>query len=273
MCEFCASHGGKTYWYLNPENFSKELLEDKKRMKLLYDITGYGIDYYIERNTRLARLANLPVMGYLFRKIFDSMAPGMHSGQIITTEEAVKMLELAENVCILDCMCRKLVHAEKKPVCINFGPIKELFEVMRPSEHIEVRPIEEVQELIRECTSQGLYHQVLWAKIPYPVAICNCDFRYCTSAKLRTDYHLKNGLVKGHYVSSVSDKCNGCEGEQQPICVERCPFKAIGYNEASFKVQIDFKRCFGCGVCENSCPQKAIHLIKRESIPELQKVW
>ncbi|HUY01608.1 MAG TPA: hypothetical protein VMV49_18740 [Candidatus Deferrimicrobium sp.] len=34
MCEFCASHGGKTRWYLNPDNFSKDLLEDKKRMKV-----------------------------------------------------------------------------------------------------------------------------------------------------------------------------------------------------------------------------------------------
>ncbi len=273
MCEFCASHGGKTRWYLNPENYSETLLEDKKRMKILYNISGYGIDYYLERTTRLGKLANLPVVGGVFRKIANWMSPGMHSGQVVTTEEAIKVLELADNVCILECMCRRLVHAEKKAVCINFGPIKELFEMLKPSERIEVRPIDEVQELVRECASQGLYHEVLWAKIPYPVVICNCQVEYCCAAKLRFLYNIQKSLVKGHFVSSVTKKCDGCEGESSPICVEKCPFKAMTYNAEEKRAIVNQQLCFGCGVCKNLCPKDAIALIPRESIPAIKHLW
>lgn len=273
MCEFCASHGGKTRWYLNPKNFSEDLLDDKKRMKVLYDITGYGIDYYLESMTRLSALTKLPLIGRLVRSIGNYLAPRLHSGQIITTNEAIEMLKLADNVCILDCMCRRLIHAEKKPVCINFGPIKELFEMMKPSEKIEVRPVDEIKELIHECDSQGLYHQVLWAKIPFPVAICNCKMEYCSSNKLRSLYHIKNSLLKGHYISSVSEKCDGCEGEEHPICVENCPFKAITYNIEEKRAMVNIKICFGCGICKNMCPKDAITLISRESIPQIKNFW
>ena len=273
MCEFCASHGGKTRWYLNPKNFSPELLEDKKRMKVLHDITGYGIDYYIDRVTSLAKLTRIPLLGHVLKGLGNRIAAGRHSGQIVTTEEATQLLKLADNVCVLDCMCRRLVHGEKKAMCINFGPIKELFEIMKPSEVIEVRPIDEVADLIRDSTSQGLYHQVLWAKIPYPVAICNCQKEYCNSFKIRSLYNVQSSLYKGHYVSSVSEKCDGCEGKPQAICVEKCPFKAITFNSVERKAESDQTQCFGCGICKNLCPKGAVTLISRDSIPKIKKLW
>lgn len=271
MCDFCASHGGKTRWYLNPANFSKNLLEDKKRMKLLYELTGYGTDYYIDRTLRLGAQASS--LGPIGRKIGDLIAPGRHSGQIVTTAEAVKILEIADNVCILECMCRRLIHGEKKMACINFGPVKELFEMLKPSEKIEVRPIDEVQELVRDFGSQGLYHQVLWAKIPYPIVICNCDLKYCTSAKGRFIYKIKSALLKGHYVSSVSEKCDGCVGEKEPLCIQKCPFKAMQYDSAAHTVKVNLKACFGCGVCQDVCPRRAIVLLDRVSIPQVTKSW
>ena len=271
MCDFCASHGGKTRWYLNPANFSKDLLEDKKRMKLLMNLTGYGIDYYMDRTLRLGALASS--LGPIGRKIGDLIAPGRHSGQIITTDEAVKMLEIADNVCILECMCRRLIHGEKKMACINFGPVKELFQMLKPSEKIEVRPIDEVQELVRDCASQGLYHQVLWAKIPYPIVICNCNLNYCSSAKGRLLYKIKSALLKGHFVSSVSGKCDGCVGEKEPICVQKCTFKAMQYDSTIKIAKVNIQNCFGCGVCQGVCPKNAIILLDRASIPQISNNW
>ena len=242
-------------------------------MKLLYDITGYGIEYYIDRMTRLAKLAKIPLIGHILRGMGNRITAGRHSGQIVTTEEATQLLKLADNVCVLDCMCRKLVHGEKKALCINFGPIKELFEIMKPSEVIEVRPVDEVADLIRESTSQGLFHQVLWAKIPFPVAICNCQMEYCTSFKIRSITNVPSSLLKGHYVSSVSEKCNGCEGQTQPICVEKCPFKAMAFNPTENKAESDKTQCFGCGVCKNLCPKDAITLISRESMSKIKNLW
>jgi len=242
-------------------------------MKLLTELTGYGIDYYMDRMIHLSTLTKIPLVGHILRAVGDYLAPGMHSGQIITTQEAIKMLQLADNVCILDCMCRRLIHGEKKMICINFGPIKELFEMVKPSEKIEVRPVEEVQELIQDFGSQGFFHQVLWAKIPFPVAICSCQINYCCSAKLRFLYKIKSSLLKGHYVSSVSEMCDGCIDEEEPICVRNCSFKAMRHEPAVNRAKVDPKLCFGCGVCKQVCPKSAIFLVDRATIPAIQHSW
>ena len=120
MCNYCASHGGKFRWYLNPDNYSERFLEDKKRMRLLHDITGWGIDQYINRSTKLAKLAKFPLFGKLIKKGANIMATREHSGQVISLRDALKMTELADNLCVLECMCRKNIRGIKNNVCLNF---------------------------------------------------------------------------------------------------------------------------------------------------------
>ena len=63
------------------------------------------------------------------------------------------------------------------------------------------------------------------------------------------------------YVSEVSDECNACGA-----CVEdTCPFNAISLDEKLEKAVIDFKKCMGCGVCEDVCPTGAISLRREPS--------
>ena len=47
MCEFCSKYGHQNRWYLNPDNFSDKLLQDKGRQKVLDHTAGWGVDYYI----------------------------------------------------------------------------------------------------------------------------------------------------------------------------------------------------------------------------------
>ncbi|MBD3208132.1 MAG: P-loop NTPase [Candidatus Nealsonbacteria bacterium] len=54
-------------------------------------------------------------------------------------------------------------------------------------------------------------------------------------------------------------KCNGCG-----LCIEKCRFKALSANEKG-KPEINPFLCEGCGVCEVVCPQGAIKLHQVEN--------
>jgi len=55
MCEFCEKHGHGNRWYLNPDNYSDEMMADRERQKLVEEICGHGIDYYINFSSTSAR--------------------------------------------------------------------------------------------------------------------------------------------------------------------------------------------------------------------------
>lgn len=274
MCDYCASHGGKFRWYLNPDNYSERFLEDKKRMKILYDICGWGIDQYLDRTSKLAKLTKLPLVGGLVRRVANKVAPNMHSGQVITLKDALKMTDLADNLCVLDCMCRRNVRGIKESVCINFGPVKELFQKLKPSENIEVLTPDEAKHLIREADKKGLVHQTLMAKLPYPIVICNCELNSCTAAKARFHFGIDKGMMKGHEIAEVDyKKCDGCKDEKAPICLQYCQFGAINWNITERTIQIDKNKCFGCGICSSHCNKGAIELIPRDNYPQISKMW
>ncbi|MFX1502255.1 MAG: ATP-binding protein [Promethearchaeota archaeon] len=274
MCDYCASHGGKLRWYLNPDNYSDRFLDDKKRMKILYDITGWGIDQYLDYATGLSKKAKIPILGRLVRKVGNRVIPNKHSGQVIKLEDALKIVDLADNLCLLDCMCRKNIRGSKEGVCINFGPIKELFQKLKPSEKVEVLTPDQAKELIKQSDNRGYYHQVLFAKLPYPVVVCNCDANSCTAFKLRFNFGIQRGLVKGHEVSELDyNKCDGCDELKVPICLQHCQFEAIKWNSNEKLIQINKNMCFGCGLCSTHCPKGAISLQRRKNFPEIKQIW
>ena len=48
---------------------------------------------------------------------------------------------------------------------------------------------------------------------------------------------------------------------------------AIGYSAARRKVEIDPKRCYGCGSCRSVCAKDAIALSDRRSVPVAKNLW
>lgn len=55
----------------------------------------------------------------------------------------------------------------------------------------------------------------------------------------------------GYYVSIA---CNHCS---DPVCVKVCPTEAMHKDESTGLVDVDKKRCIGCGYCHLSCPYNA----------------
>ncbi|MDZ7837603.1 MAG: 4Fe-4S dicluster domain-containing protein [Actinomycetota bacterium] len=53
------------------------------------------------------------------------------------------------------------------------------------------------------------------------------------------------------------------------ICVSRCPFGAMEFDSSAKEVKLDISKCYGCGVCRHFCPNDALFLVPRDSIPEV----
>jgi NAD-dependent dihydropyrimidine dehydrogenase PreA subunit len=272
MCEFCSKYGHRNRWYLNPENFSDELLRDKGRQKIIDQVVGWGVDYYIGRSSRLVPLAKMPLLGGLAKAYVNRTTPTQHAGQIVPLEDALKMVDLARDFVALPCMCRRLVGGRADMTCLNFGPIKELTANRRPEEPMEELPPKEVKARLRQFDKMGYVHQVAYAKLPYPIVICNCDRKYCTLLKFRFLYDLEIACLKGHDICMVDQaRCDGCSGK--PECVRFCQFGALRRVPTDGTVVCEPRNCFGCGVCRQSCPRGALRLIPRESLAPVREVW
>jgi ferredoxin-like protein FixX len=271
MCEFCAKHGRGNRWYLNPENFSEKMLEDPQRRKTLEKVAGWGIEYYIDFSARVTQLINWPVIGKAVKGIVTRMAPNEHGGQVISLEDSLQLLEYAKDFVLLPCECRKLVGHREDMVCLNFGPVKELQRRLLPEGPMEEVTLDEAREMVLKSDERGHFHQVLYAKVPFPVCICNCDARYCTSLKQRYANNIEVAILKGHEVCMVDEEvCRLCE---EPICVSRCSFGALSYDPDTGRVHVNLNNCFGCGLCRAACERGSLSLVPRESLPATARMW
>ncbi len=265
MCRFCAEHNYGKKWFLNPENFKEDLLEDKWRMKIVSAISGWDLDFYVEWTSKWSSRAQWPIVGGPIKAALNSIAPLFHAGQVVKLEDALKIVELADKHVIMPCICRRMTGAKEEMNCIQFGPIKELFGRKKPEEKMEELTLDEIKDVIKRCAKKGYVQQVLYAKWPYPIALCNCDIKYCTSMKQRFVFGIASACLKGYEVCVVdTDRCDGCEGD--PQCVSKCQFNALRWLPTDNKVVCDPNLCFGCGLCRLACPTGALSLKPREEV-------
>ena len=271
MCEFCEKHGQGNRWYLNPDNFSDEMMEDPKRVKTLEEVAGWGIDYYIDFTSKATKLVTWPVIGKVVKSIVNRMAPNQHGGQVVSLEDSLQLLEYGRDFVLLPCACRRLLGNKDDLVCLNFGPVKEFQSRAMPEGPMEELTLEEAKDVVRKSDARGYFHQVLYAKLPFPICICNCDARYCTSLKQRYANQVEIAVLKGHEVCLVDGKrCRFCE---EPLCMSRCSFGALAYDREAGRVHVNLTRCFGCGLCRDACDRGALHLAPRESVSAAAGLW
>ncbi len=272
MCEFCEKHGHGNRWYLNPDNFSDEFMRDKGRQKLIEKVCGYNIDYYVDFTSKVTSLANIPGLGALMRGITGRLAPSMHGGQVVSLEDALDIVSMAKNHVLIPCACRRLVAHGDDMACLNFGPIRDTQRAALPDGPMEELTVDDAKEVLRLYDKKGRIHQVLYAKMPFPVVVCNCSTQWCTSIKQRFSNGIAAAVFKGHDVCDVdTELCDGCGGDAP--CVERCPFGALSYEPGHEHVHLELAKCFGCGLCRDFCESQALELIPRAGIPEIARSW
>lgn len=164
---------------------------------------------------------------------------------------------------VVPCNCRKLKQGCDKPTetCMRFDH--------SINERTFGKPIskEEAREIIINADKKGLMHTVNrdWRE-EGPKYMCNCCTTCCYPFRLVEDLGLKGLWPQIRYVAHYNkETCNYC-GK----CTKRCMFEAFYHNgsEIEYKgkmrqeVAYEAKKCFGCGLCANTCPTKSIEMHK-----------
>ncbi|MFB0563582.1 MAG: 4Fe-4S dicluster domain-containing protein [Candidatus Lokiarchaeia archaeon] len=294
MCRYCVKWGEGTKWYLNPKNYSDEMLQSELTKPLLEDTLAgdlLGIKGTIQEiMTSIQRfrydIGFGEALDAVFPDLYDEASESIRGalpelvdmavgGQAVPLEDALKIVDLNEgDIFVLPCVCRKYYGGKEKVSCMFLRPAgKGLSESLgpwdKPNKWVSK---EEAKEMLKEFDKEGIVHAVFWCPAPIPTILCNCEYPICIALRARLNYDVEDTFRKAEYVSEVNpNDCDGCNGA--PQCQSNCTFGAIKYAPTSAKVSINPFQCWGCGVCRAACPKDAISLRPREEVPQVKDVW
>jgi ferredoxin len=268
MCEFCVKHGDGKKWYMAMENYAKDLRHQDNRIGYM----GYFANTFEERMPRrlnqLEKLSRTPLRNVVRPFLIRSQKRN-HFGQIVPLEDIEKILLRLDGICRLSCPCRRLTTGQKHArYCYALTADPQLAAEIDDSFNLEVMTSKEAIESVRALDEEGLIHTVWTFKTPYIGALCNCD-QDCLAYRISYSRNYFRLMFRSEYVAVLDiNTCNGCRN-----CMRHCNFGAIRYSAVNKKVEIDARRCFGCGVCRATCHKDAITLHARSSDPVAAKIW
>lgn len=281
MCNFCHQHGEGKKWYLEARNYSKDLLSDLKRRRMIEKF--FESPDHLKRGERaLTRLDGLPglIRGFIRKKITRKQMP-YHFGQVIPIEDVEKILEMTTSVVRLACICRKSLLGSEQRYCYGLslapdgGEMASILKSINADYLIgprtgglEYLSKEQALGLMRNCEQDGLCHSIWTFITPFIGGLCNCSLPGCMAMRT-TLLHRAPVMFRAEYVATVDpEKCQGC-GQ----CLKICPFNAYLPLKNGDRAQVNLSRCYGCGICRSVCPAEAISLVDRESVPEAAGLW
>ncbi|MFX1357031.1 MAG: ATP-binding protein [Promethearchaeota archaeon] len=293
MCRHCIKFGDGNKWYLNPKNFSDEMIHGElTKVKMEDTMVGplLGVKGTIQEIMTTAQRFNYDIgfgehIDAVFPDLNDDMANTMRSGlpdlmdkavggQVVPLEDAQKIIDLNEgDIFVLPCICRKYYGGVEKMSCMFLRPAaKPLQENLSWDTPNKMVSKEDAKEMLKEFDKEGLFHGIFWCPAPIPTMLCNCEYPYCIALRARLHYDIIDTFRKGEYASLVDpNKCDGCDGN--PSCQTACSFGALKYSPTNGKVSTNQMQCWGCGLCRTACPNNAITLIPRENIPQIKDMW
>lgn len=282
MCLYCETFGGDTIWYLNPKAYGWRMYKIRERENPDAEVTMVNpgiVDW--EPISEIIRLEETDPE--LYRKKLDNFSEhigAMSKMQVVPIQDAEMIMEISNLPSSLPCMCRWiyrgiLPESQDEFSCGGLGTSMlrwerwpERYKNATKCGGVDFMSVEEGKKWLRKVNEQGYVHCV-GHEVGYLNMICNCNYPECMIMRYRLDYNIQGGLLKAHYVALIDrEECTGCLS-----CAHRCQFMAMHYNPNFEKMEIDPKRCFGCGLCETACPTGAIRLERREKFPGLKDCW
>jgi NAD-dependent dihydropyrimidine dehydrogenase PreA subunit len=182
-------------------------------------------------------------------------------------DEALEMVEAAEDHVVVPCDCRCIVKACDRPVenCIRLdaGALATL-------EHGMGRRVskEEMKHIVVEADRAGLMHtgDREWRENGL-YGFCSCCACDCFPIRASMRLDLDQAWPRSHYIANRNlEKCVNCG-----LCTERCQFGAFVWKEEAVgdegesrkRVTFYSKECWGCGICSTACPEAAIEMVPR----------
>ncbi|KGK83289.1 4Fe-4S ferredoxin [Desulfosporosinus sp. HMP52] len=174
-------------------------------------------------------------------------------------EDLDQVLESVKDIRLVPCNCRKLANHCVKPTetCLSFD------DSITDRTFGRSLSKEEAKELVWSAHKKGLMHQVNsdWRTMG-PTYMCNCCSCCCYPLRLAQEKGTKGVFpISQFMVQRDETKCSHCGA-----CAKRCNFGAFYSGEAKTvvkgksrrKVELNLNKCWGCGICKETCPTKAI---------------
>jgi Fe-S-cluster-containing hydrogenase component 2 len=188
------------------------------------------------------------------RKAFQR-TPEISPAKILPYEDLKRILESADVLCVIPCVCKFMWRKCNAPVevCLQMNQWAQFTMAKGAGRKVT---LEEALAISDSAEEAGLVHTMATAG---SFVMCNCCSDCCIVIDPARKYGtLNQAVVKSHYRSDIDqDSCAGCE-----TCAELCPFGAITMEEApsskELKAAVELEKCFGCGACAVACPSEAI---------------
>jgi ferredoxin len=181
---------------------------------------------------------------------------------VMLLSEVEEMLDAAAHVVVQPCDCRRLGQNCDRPIetCIwmDDGALESL-----DRGHGRRLTNEEAKELVRWADKKGLMHTAdsEWRTRGLH-AICNCCACDCYPFRAAQELDSKGIWPRSQYIAVHNrEACNLCGA-----CIKRCHFDAFYHDGSTVEVDgaakkdvlFDPDKCWGCGLCANTCPSGAI---------------
>jgi electron transport complex protein RnfB len=174
------------------------------------------------------------------------------------------LVKQQKQISVMSCLCRATQATlgescgAPRDSCFVFGPYSKHFVENGDGRYITV---EEALEMLDECEKAALVIQPVNARELNGMCTC-CS---CCCLMLRNLRSLPNPaeVVQSSFQAEIDGGlCNDCRS-----CLERCQMDAL--IEGGEVMEVDLKRCIGCGLCVSSCPESAVSLIPKGQPPEI----
>jgi ferredoxin len=186
--------------------------------------------------------------------------------EVLPLDMISEMIKSADLIALSNCYCRSAKKVIGEPcdhpleTCFYFD---ELAQMKLQTEYARQVDYEEAMQILYECETQGLVHNVsnCEGKIQ---TLCNCC--ECSCAVLKSwNRGMHNTTSPSRFVIALdAEKCT-----LQKSCIEVCPVSALSIEKD--QLRIDQNRCLGCGLCVPSCSENALHLEVRANPPKIFK--